>query len=64
MARRDYPQNMDPDRFQMKDLKRRLAKLETAHKRLLARYERMILARIRIDASQLALNDEIQNHLR
>ncbi len=34
---------MDPDRFQMKDLKRRLTLLEKAHDRLLKRHDRLIL---------------------
>ncbi len=55
---------MDPDRFQMKDIKRRLATLEKAHKRLLARYDRSILKGARQDALQLALNEEFQEHLK
>lgn len=34
---------MDPDRFQMKDVKRRLTLLEKAHARLLKRHDRLIL---------------------
>ncbi len=32
---------MDPDRFQMKDLKRRLAALEKAHKKLNVGHQRL-----------------------
>ncbi len=38
MPKGSYP--MDPDRFQMKDLKRRMARLEKANTKLVTRFER------------------------
>ncbi len=42
-----YP--MNPDRFQMKDLKRRVAALEKSLNKLTTRYDRMILRQDRRD---------------
>ncbi len=43
---------MDPDRFQMKDIKRRLDRLEKAHERQLARHDR-VMTRIRVLGTNL-----------
>jgi len=56
-----YP--MNPDKFQMKDIKRRLTQVEGAHKRLLARYDRMILKGARKDIELALLLEEFQAHL-
>ncbi len=57
----NYP--MDPYRFEAKDIKRRLTKLEKAFARLLARYDRMILMNARVDAGRQAVIEEFQEHL-
>ncbi len=60
-----YPSNkaMDPDRFQMKDLKRRISAVETAHSRLLARYNRLILRIDRENKSRESILNEVQTLL-
>ncbi len=45
---------MDPDRFQMKDIKRRLSLLEKAHSRLLARHDRLV---VRLQRDQKSHDD-------
>lgn len=56
-----YP--MDPYKFEAKDIKRRLSKMEKQFANLLARYERMILKQARVDATRQAVIEEFQEHL-
>ncbi len=54
---------MDPYKFEAKDIKRRLTKLENAFGRLLACYDRMILKQAREDAHRQILLEEFAEHL-
>lgn len=48
LSRRDYGRKaMDPDRFQMKDLKRRMGQVERDLKRLTEKFDRQ---RLRVEA--------------
>ncbi len=56
-----YP--MDPYKFESRDIKRRLTKLEKAFQRLLARYDRMVLKQGREDIERQLVLEEFQQHL-
>ena len=48
---------LDPDRFQMRDIKRRLLKLENAHRKLKDRYERNLTQFTHLRASLKTMED-------
>ncbi len=54
---------MDPDRFQMKDVKRRLTQLEKAHSRLLARHDRLVVQLARDQKNHAETLEELQRIL-